>query len=237
MKTSLKFRHSDDKAMIKDCVRNYEHFSFDEDSVVLDLGCNIGGLMHWLKDSNIKQYIGIDAHQENITFFKENNLPDRSNFEIFHGAASTSKEDTISFWVRPDERGTTNGQTHPNNAQKRKRTVEMVVPNYNINELVNKYKPTHLKLDIKGTEMIWFEETNGVIPDCVQQFFVEVYTKKASQLYDKKFVPIQKENFDIKFIYPTEKFRGMGDWYDCPNLGLPKVNAQLYDINVLMVRK
>ena len=69
----LKSRHAVDRRMIRDCIRNYGEFKLNEDSVVLDLGCNIGGFQYWLKDSPIKQYIGIDAFEDNINFYRENN--------------------------------------------------------------------------------------------------------------------------------------------------------------------
>ena len=99
----LQVRHSVDRRMIKDCIRNYGEFKLDEDTVVLDLGCNIGGFQYWLKDSPIKQYIGVDAFEDNINFYKENNLPDRPNFELHWGAATTSDEETHSFYVYEDD--------------------------------------------------------------------------------------------------------------------------------------
>tara|TARA_B110000285_G_C15136105_1_gene627051 strand:+ start:672 stop:1388 length:717 start_codon:yes stop_codon:yes gene_type:complete len=237
MKTKIKTRHKADKDMINDCIRNYSHFSFDENSVVLDLGCNVGGMMHWLADIDIKQYIGFDALSENVEFFKENNLPDKSNYEVFHGAASTSTDPEITFHINPEMRGTTNGQTHPTRRQKQHRSVALTVPNYNIDALIQLYKPTHLKLDIKGTEMVWFESTGGKLPFCVQEFFVEVYTRKGAIRYDTEFFPLQLEEFVVQYTYPTERFKGMGNWYSLPNLGHPDVNAQLYDVNVLLKRK
>ena len=145
----LKVRHAIDRRMIRDCIRNYGDFELNEDTVVLDLGCNVGGFQYWLKDSPIKQYIGIDAYEDNIRFYRENNLPDRHNFEIFHGAATTSDDDTHSFWVREDvELGSSNGQSNPSKRQMRLRNVEMKVRNYNIDKLIKKYKPTILKMDI-----------------------------------------------------------------------------------------
>ena len=234
----LKSRHAVDRRMIRDCIRNYGEFKLNEDSVVLDLGCNIGGFQYWLKDSPIKQYIGIDAFEDNINFYRENNLPDRPNFEIFHGAATTSDADTHTFYVyEDDELGSSNGQTHPSKRQRVKRSKELKVPNFNINKLIEKYQPTILKMDIKGTEMIWLEENNAKMPDCVQQWFAEIYTTPASEKYDAEFWPKQKEQgFELTFMYPTERFKNMGDWYNLPNLGLPNVNARLYDLNVLISR-
>ena len=236
-KIKLKTRHRFDRQMIKDCARNYSHFSFDENSIVLDLGCNVGGMMHWLSDIDIKQYIGLDALKENVDFFKENNLPNKDNYKVIHGAATISDEKTVTFYNNPNEIGTTNGQSNPSNRQKQSRSVEISVPNYNIDDLIDLYKPTHLKMDIKGTEMLWFSKNLGKIPSCVKQFFVEVYTKNGAIRYDTEFVQTQLQDFDIKYVYPTERFKNMGDWYHLPNLGLDNINAQLYDVNVLMYRK
>tara|TARA_B100000959_G_scaffold276058_1_gene330249 strand:- start:44 stop:784 length:741 start_codon:yes stop_codon:yes gene_type:complete len=234
----LKVRHAIDRRMIRDCIRNYGDFELNEDTVVLDLGCNVGGFQYWLKDSPIKQYVGIDAFEDNIRFYRENNLPDRSNFEIFHGAATTSDDDTHSFWIREDaELGSSNGQSNPSKRQKVLRNQEVVVPNFNIDKLIEKYKPTILKMDIKGTEMLWLEKNEGIMPSCVKQWFGEIYTKRGSIDYDKLYWPIQKEQgFDVTFLFPTEKFIGMGDWYSLPNLGKVDVNAQLYDLNILISR-
>lgn len=235
----MKYRHKPDLRMIKDCIRNYQHFTFDENSVVLDMGCNIGGFMYWLKDAPIKQYIGIDAYEPNLEYFRENHLPDRENFEIHWGACTPTDDEFVTFHVADFDNTLvgTHGQTNPTKRQKSGRPNEIKTPNFNIDKLIEKYKPTHLKMDIKGTEMLWFEKTGGKLPECVEQFFVEVYRKKGAEEYDSKYVPVQLEEFDIEFVYPTEQFKGMGDWYDCPNLGLPKQNAQIYDINVVLKRK
>mgnify|MGYP001340191031 CR=1 FL=1 len=235
----LKVRHPVDRRMIRDCIRNYGEFELNKDTVVLDLGCNVGGFQYWLKDSPIKQYIGVDAFEDNINFYRKNNLPDRPNFEIFHGAATTSDEDTHSFWVREDvELGSSNGQSNPSKAQMRLRNVEMEVPNYNIDKLIEKYKPTILKMDIKGTEMLWMEKHKGKLPDCVQEFFAEIYGHHPSEFYDTNYWPVQKnQGFDLTFMYPTERFKNMGGWYNLPNLGRPNINAALFDLNVLLSRK
>ena len=92
-------------------------------------------------------------------------------------------------------------------------------------------------MDIKGTEMIWLEENEAKMPDCVQQGCAEIYTTGASEKYDAEFWPKQKEQgFELTFMYPTERFKNMGDWYSLPNLGKPNINARLYDLNVLISR-
>tara|TARA_R100000750_G_scaffold5710_1_gene4333 strand:+ start:1236 stop:1982 length:747 start_codon:yes stop_codon:yes gene_type:complete len=233
----LKCRHDVDRRMITDCIRNYKYFSFDENSIVLDLGCNIGGIMYWLKDAKIKQYIGVDAFEENIEFYKKNNLPNKPNYEIFYGAATMDDGDTHSFWIYEDDvLGSSNGQSNPTKTGKRK--IERKVPNFNINDLIEKYKPTHLKMDIKGTEMIWMEKNGGKIPDCVEQWFAEIYGHNPSECYDTNYFPIQKtQGFDLTFIYPTERFKKMGKFYNLPNLGKHNVEASLFDVNVLLSRK
>jgi len=234
----LQVRHAVDRRMIKDCIRNYGDFELNEDTVVLDLGCNIGGFQYWLKDSPIKQYIGVDAFEDNIRFYRENNLPDRPNFELFHGAATTSDEETHSFFVYEDDKlGSSNGQSNPSSRQKVKRTKELKVPNFNIDKLIEKYQPTILKMDIKGTEMLWLEKNEGKMPSCVKQWFAEIYGARPSMRYDAEFWPLQKQQgFELTFLYPTERFKNMGSWYDLPNLGKPNVNASLYDLNVLISR-
>ena len=101
----LQVRHPVDRRMIKDCIRNYGDFELNEDTVVLDLGCNIGGFQYWLKDSPIKRYIGIDAFEDNINFYRANNLPDDPRFELHWGAATTSDESMHSFYVYEDDKG------------------------------------------------------------------------------------------------------------------------------------
>ena len=234
----LQVRHAVDRRMIKDCIRNYGDFELNEDTVVLDLGCNIGGFQYWLKDSPIKQYVGVDAFEDNIRFYRENNLPDRPNFELFHGAATTSDEETHSFYVYEDDAlGSSNGQSNPSKRQRVKRTKELKVPNFNIDKLIEKYQPTILKMDIKGTEMLWMAKNEGKMPSCVKQWFAEIYGKTPSEKYDAEFWPIQKQQgFELTFIFPTERFIGHGGVYNLPNLGKPNVNASLYDLNVLISR-
>ena len=235
----LKCRHSVDRRMIADCIRNYKHFSFDENSIVLDLGCNIGGIQYWLKDAPIKQYIGFDAFENNIEFYRENNLPNKPNYEIFHGAVTVDDGDTHSFWIYEDDKlGSSNGQANPTKPGVGKRKIELKVPNFNIDTLIEKYKPTHLKMDIKGTEMLWMEKHKGKLPDCVQEFFAEIYGHHPSEFYDTHYWPVQNnQGFDLTFMYPTERFKNMGGWYNLPNLGRPNINAALFDLNVLLSRK
>lgn len=230
-------RHAHDRRMIKDCNRNYSHFAFDSDSVVLDLGANIGGLLGVIGDTRIKMYVGVEADADNHRILSENASLSENSYHIIHSAATTSTDETITFYRSEDEIGSTNGQANPSSRQKASRTFEQVVPNLNIDALIDQFKPTHLKMDIKGTEMYWFEANGGVIPDCVREMFVEVYTKKGAERFDAVFYPRIAEDFEQVFCFPTEKFKGMGDWYDLPNIGLPNQNAQLYDLNLLMRRK
>ena len=83
----------------------------------------------------------------------------------------------------------------------------------------------------------FLEENKAKMPDCIQQWFAEIYGTGPSEKYDAEFWPKQKEQgFELTFMYPTERFKNMGDWYNLPNLGLPNVNARLYDLNVLISR-
>ena len=59
---------------------------------------------------------------------------------------------------------------------------------------------------------------------------------KSSHDLKKYLATAKEQGFELTFMYPTERFKNMGDWYNLPNLGLPNVNARLYELNVLISR-
>ena len=77
-------------------------------------------------------------------------------------------------------------------------------------KLIEKYQPSHLKMDIEGSEWDIFQCWKGIIPKCINEVAVEWHgKKKIENFYLKKWRSIIENEFDIVF----EKFK-RSSWID-----------------------
>ncbi len=223
-----------DRAMIRDCYDNYRHFDFTPDSVVMDFGANIGGFAHMCKHENVKKYIGFEADPDNFKVLEKNI---GENATIYQGAVSHLTASTLTFHRTPTNQGTCSGTVTPSKATEKRRSVKHVVKNYLIDDVINLYKPSHLKMDIEGTEFEWFESIEGKIPDCIEQFALEIHNHKKVYKWVEMWYNTIIKDFDIINVAPEVGFRN-DITFELPELGIKEERGgTMWGVDIFMKRK
>jgi len=224
-----------DRRMIKDCIENYQYFNFTPGSIVLDFGANIGGFAHMCKHDHVEKYVGFEADPDNFTVLSKN-IPDHG---IIHQAAvSHLHDDTITFHRTPTDQGTCSGTVTPHAYTIKKRSLKYDVTNYFIDDMIELHKPTHLKMDIEGTEFDWFELNNGKIPECINEFALEIHNAKKIYKFVELWYNTIVEDFDIINVAPEVGFRNNNVPFEIPELGIKEERGGiLWGVDIFLRRK
>jgi len=222
-----------DRNMINDCRNNYEDFRFFPGSVVVDFGANIGGFAHMCKNENVDEYIGYEADPENFEILAKNFPSDKG---IIHKAAvSHLNDETLTFYRTPTDQGTCSGSVTPNYRSKKRRTLRYEVTNYNIDKVLDEHRPTHLKMDIEGTEAHWLEQNNGILPKYIEEFALELHNK--SNVY--KFMEMWYNNImkDFKIVRARADYGFENDnFWEFPELEIAG-SGSLFGVDIFMRRR
>ena len=227
----LYYRNETDKMMIRESLRNYHYFNFTPNSIVMDFGANIGGFAHMCKNENVKKYIGFEADPDNFKVLLEN-VP--NNGTAINGAVSHLKDETITFHRTPIERGSCSGTVTPSKLYKA-RSINYEVKNYYINDVLEKYKPSHVKMDIEGTEFQWFELIKGKIPNYVKEFAFELHNNFKVYKWVEMWYNTIIKDFDIINVNPDMGFK-KGKPYSIPELGI-EGTGRLFGVDLFLRRK
>ena len=222
-----------DRNMIKDCYENYQYFNFTPGSIVLDFGANIGGFAHMCKDENVESYIAYEADPDNFDVLNLNFPIDKGI--IIKGAVSHLNDEYLTFYRTPTDQGTCSGSVTPNYRSKKRRTLRYEVKNYNIDKVIDSLKPTHLKMDIEGTEAHWLEQNSGILPSCIKEFALELHNK--SNVY--KFTEMWYNNIikDFNIINATAEYGFENDnLWEFPELNI-NGSGSLFGVDIFLRRK
>lgn len=170
-------RDGEDKEMVKESFRNYSCINFLDNDVVVDLGMNIGsfGVIALRKNPNIR-YVGYEPLDDNFNMAKLN-LPNQA--DLYKAAVSHLGDKTLTFSVRRNCSST----LFPK--QNRKDHQSITVQNICIDEVIERFQPTVLKIDIEGAEEYLFEHWKHVIPECIRVLSIEVHAKKYSKYFEE----------------------------------------------------
>jgi FkbM family methyltransferase len=196
-----------DRDMIRDSLKHYSHFSLDKKSVVLDLGSNIGGFTRMANEKEVKQYIAVEPDPENMELTTVNSIDGSNNLYLL-GVASISESEHLTFFqsnaVRSKCSGTINSKSQ---TATRKNGTAYDVVNYNVYELLEKYKPTHVKCDIEGAEIDWLADCEGIFPDYIQELAFELHGRAGIVELERYYDNII-EHFEIVSFVPSVGFKG-----------------------------
>lgn len=230
-----------DRGVIGQCLKNYKHFTFDSESIVCDFGGNIGAFGKMALDAGCKELHIFEPDEENFKMI-EINLLQYNHREacvfFYNTAVSTSNEQTLTFYKTDSKSSDCSGTIQPFSIRSEKmRPVRAIVKNTNINKVLKVLKPTHLKIDIEGSEIDWIKENNGEIPDCVEEFFIEIHKRlDFLQIFDSEYFPKIKEKFDIIHLDLTQQGFDTENRLFLPNLGID-TKKNVLGIEILFKRK
>jgi FkbM family methyltransferase len=144
----------------------YKHIDF-KDKIVLDIGACAGSFSRLALEGGAKHVIAIEPHPTNIAVYKKN-VPSAIIFEA--AVVPDYCEDTeITFYTAPSGNLTISSTAAPGRISSRD---TMTVATVKFSDLLDKYKPQVIKMDIEGAE---FDILQGPLPDYVEEFTAEFH--------------------------------------------------------------
>lgn len=179
-----------DKEMVKDCLKNYNlpEINF-ENKICLDLGANIGGFSKIAIERGAKKVISIECDTRNYNKMSQS-FKEENKIEILHGAIS-NYNGKIKIYKNDSQKNHCSVSTINKFRFKEYDEVE----SFNIDDILKKYKPEIIKVDIEGSE---YDILESLTKYCPQILFIELHNVKEK---GKLVNWITK----LKEIYPISK--------------------------------
>lgn len=225
-----------DGAMVKEVAVNYRHFRFNAESVVLDLGANIGAFGRMALNAGVRpaNYFAVEPDPNNIELLLLNTS---SDIGLFRGVATMSKDDSVTFYQTESSNAACSGTaTPPTNQSKSMRKIRYDVRNRYLPELVDAIAPTHLKVDIEGAEHDWLMQNEFSFHDNIQEIAIELHRHDTIEMAEQLW-PYVKQEYDViavtandGFIKPDSKI------WSFPNLGI-EGKGVLFGVDIFLRRK
>jgi FkbM family methyltransferase len=198
-----------DSDMIGESIVNYLIPEVDyTDKVCLDLGANVGGFSKIAMDFGASKVIAVECDPRNFDMLAES-FEDSENVELIHGAVSGLEEDTIKIYKNNSQKNhcSTSIIKKKNNQFKEYDEVQ----NVRFNDLVEKYSPDIVKIDIEGAEYGILEDVLAYYPDVL---FIEMHAGTFDSIVRESLQTIVEKYPNNKvepIIIFTDKLIG----YDC----------------------
>lgn len=229
-----------DKKMVTECLRNYSNFSIDTDSIVMDLGGNVGAFGKMALDAGCKELHVFEPDKSNVKMIRLNlgNHPNARNLAVYETAVSMSHDDSLTFFQTNSKNKDCSGTVTPSSARAESmRKNRYQVKNKNILEALDEINPTHLKIDIEGAEIEWIQQTEATIPDSVVEFSLEIHPNRDDFFteFDSIWFPKLCEKFIPMFIHPNTGFKSPTKTV-LPNMEIQAFGS-VFGIDILFRRK
>lgn len=178
----------------------------NKEDIIFDIGANIGSFTRSYFDK-VKKVYSFESERDNFKLL-ERNVKGISNVRIFNCAVVNGNEKEVEFYLNK-------GKCKGYHSLVMKRGREKVkVSSMNFLKLINKYKPSVLKIDIEGYEYDLLCE--DIIPDSVKKIMIEFHfcnKKIREELFDKTLKNLIKKNkFKLKndMKYSNKSWQTMG---------------------------
>jgi FkbM family methyltransferase len=225
-----------DKPMVNECLKNYVHFNLDEHSRVLDLGSHIGTFSVMCRNAGVRQYLAYEANRGNYEMVRKNIDETKSNpmlqFEAVYSAISASTQETVTFYHRPSKQASCSGSISPKVV--RSNLTPETVPNAFIDDVVYRYNPTHLKMDIEGAEREILELWDFKIPSCVREFSLEIHSPSYCKDFADDYTHRLETQFELVAATPVHGFFNKGkNW----SMFGREANSVLYGFDLFYRRR
>jgi FkbM family methyltransferase len=184
-KTKLFLRPgTSDKAMLNDCVKKDYKLVDCKDQIVLDLGSNIGGFMYRAARDGAKQIISYEPEPYNFEMLERNLAVIAQQFPLVElEAVNAAVFDANGFMDLQIRSGNNASCSCSITRSKLKTGTSVSVRVESFKEILEKYKPTFIKIDVEGAEYKIFEDE---IPDHVKRIAFEFHggAEKIKSLLD-----------------------------------------------------
>lgn len=195
-----------DRDMISDCIDNYMIEDIDYNGkVCLDLGANLGGFARIALDSGAKKVCVVECDKRNFEKLS-NSFAEEDSADLIHGAVSNQDGEKIKIYKNNSK------QAHCSVSivQRAKFKEYDEVDNVKIRELLEKYKPDIVKVDIEGGEYEIIGEIESFAPEVL---LIELHTGKVKE-FTKPTIDRLVNMYPKNTVKPVYVFNGISS-YDC----------------------
>jgi FkbM family methyltransferase len=226
-----------DSKMVKECLVNYKHFTFDKNSRVLDLGGNIGAFGNMVLKAGVlpENYMVYEPDPENVKVLMKNTAP---GIKIRQAVVTMRTDHIVTFYKNESGNAACSGTATPaSERSKGHRKVRFDVVNDYLPDVLKFFKPTHLKMDIEGGEGDWLCLSNGIAPACVQQFAIELHGIEMTKYYETQCYDKVAKGWEFVHVAPNSGFDNENaDVWAFPKLGF-KGRGALFGVDMFLRRK
>jgi len=195
-----------DRDMIKDCLTHYLHPEVDyTGKVCLDLGGNVGGFTKIAIDNGASAVYTVECDPRNYAKLS-NSFAEEPKANIIHAAVSGCNDETIKIY-----KGNSGGSHCSTSIIKRNLFNEYdEVKNIHIKELLEKYKPDIIKIDVEGAEYDIIQDVAQYYPEVI---FIELHMGKVKQ-FAQPTIDLLSSLYPNSQVNSFEVFKKIGG-YDC----------------------
>jgi FkbM family methyltransferase len=226
-----------DSKMVKECLVNYKHFTFDKNSRVLDFGGNIGtfGWMALKAGVLPENYMVYEPDPSNIAVLHKNT---HASISVKQKVVTMSTDQILTFYKNTSGNAACSGTATPaSERSKGHRKVRYDVVNDYLPDVIKFFKPTHLKMDIEGGEDAWLRQTYGVLPKHVKQFAMELHGVDTTMFFETECYDSLAKEWDFVHVGPNSGFDNENaDVWAFPKLGF-KGRGALFGVDLFLRRK
>ena len=197
-----------DRTMIEESIVNYDIEDVDyTGKVCLDLGGNIGGFTKIAVDRGAKKVIVVECDPRNAGKIRES-FKDVSNVELIYSAVSGSEDRTIKIYKSSSQ----NNHCSTSIVKKMNFGEYDEVPNVHVKELLQKYKPDIIKIDIESAEYQILDYIDEYHPEFL---FIELHgntTRALSEEWAERLAGISSKS-EIKELIVFSRVFGYDCWF------------------------
>ena len=190
-----------DEYIAKEMIRAYSTLEVDKNTILFDMGANIGGFTRkWAP--KVKHVYSYEPDENNFKSLKLN-TNSLNNVTLIKAAVGGTFEKERVFYINNQTNSAAHSLFVPGGRDK------VVVKAVNFDEEVEKYQPTAIKMDIEGAEYEVIPVSK--FPSCIKDFIFEIHIRKKA--WRTEYLSIEKYLLDAGFK---------------PIIPLPKLKKQLY---------
>lgn len=178
-----------DKAMVGESISNYILQEIDyTNKICLDLGANIGSFTKIALDKGAKKVYAVECDIRNFQKLQDS-FGDDSSVDLIHAAVSGLTDETIKIYKSPSS----SAHCSTSIINRRRFNNYDTVKNINIKELLKKYNPDIIKVDIEGAEY-------SILEDLIEYFPNSLFLELHAHEHLEKYQSILSEMYGISKI-------------------------------------
>jgi len=171
-KFNMWIRCDSDIMTLKECKKDYPTVDF-QNRIILDIGAHIGGFARLALDGGVEKIISIEPDEYNFDMLNVNIDDERC---IKEKAAVVSDDiSEVTLYSNGSKRSSASGSLN----KLRGSVIEQTVKALNFNDIINKYQPDMIKMDIEGGEYPLL--LNYRLPKCVKEIVIEIHAMRKDQ--------------------------------------------------------